>query len=76
MTNKETKRETFVRLAEYRVNRLLKNLDQLGNLSNTASYDATSDDFDAIIGTLMTGVRDVQARFEKGKPETTAWTLE
>lgn len=76
MSVKESKRETFVRLAEYRVNRLLKNIDQLGNLSNTQSYEADSDDFNAIITTLMTAVRDCQSRFEKGKPEVTAWTLD
>ena len=73
---KESKRDKFVRLAEYRMNRLLGNIEQLGMLANKQSYEFTGDDCDAIVDTLMLAVRDMQVRFAEGKPAVTGWTLD
>ena len=40
----ETKRDKFVRLAESRMNNALKQIELLGNLSNSSAYDYTNDD--------------------------------
>ena len=77
IAEKQTKkRDDFVRLVEYRVNRLLKNLDQLGNLANTQSYAYEQGDVDKILSTLFKGYESLQLRFSKGAPEVSEWTLE
>ena len=40
----EVKRKRFVKVAELRVNRVLKNLRLIGNLSNKNNYSYTDDD--------------------------------
>jgi hypothetical protein len=41
---KETKNERFRRLAEIRGNRILRDLDLLGNLANRNNYEYTEDE--------------------------------
>ncbi len=76
MSEKETKRERFIRLTEYRMNRLLKNVAQLGNLSTSAQYEFTTDDVDKIVDTLIISIRDMQERFSTGAPDVSTWTLD
>lgn len=59
----ETKREKFVRLAENRMNNVLKNIQLLSNLSNTSAYDYTSADVDKIVRTLKMAVSDLEKSF-------------
>ncbi len=66
----ETKREKFVRLAENRVNSVLKGIELLGNLSNSSNYDFNKDDLDKIIKTLKAAVSDLEKNYngtEKSK---------
>ena len=59
----ETKRDKFVRLAEKRVNSVIKELDLIGNLSNKSNYDYTKDDIDKIIKTLKKSISDLETKF-------------
>jgi len=70
------KRDDFVRLVEYRVNRLLKNLDQLGNLANKQSYAYEQADIDKVMSTIHRAYESLQTRFAKGKPDVVEWTLD
>ena len=59
------KREKFVRLAENRVNKALKDVQLIGNLSNRNAYEYTDDDIRKIFGALQGGLNGAKARFSK-----------
>lgn len=57
------KREKFVRLAEQRVNRALREMRLIGNLSNRAAYESTEDDVKKIFRILHKELEAARARF-------------
>lgn len=57
------RREKFVALATRRVNRTIKDLRLIGNLSNRAAYAYTDDDVKKIIRALQRELDAVKARF-------------
>lgn len=59
------KRQKFVSLAEARVNKALKDIQLIGNLSNGAAYEFTEADVKKIFGTLQKSVESARARFSK-----------
>lgn len=59
------KREKFVGLAEARVNKALKDIQLIGNLSNKAAYEFTDADVRKIFGALQSGLNSAKARFSK-----------
>ena len=59
----ETKREKFIRLAEYRTNKILDMIRVLGNCSNRATNEYTESDVEQIFGAIETALRDTKARF-------------
>jgi hypothetical protein len=56
-------RDNFVRLAETRTTRLLKDLDLLGNLSNRSNYTFTEEDVNKIFRAIQKKVRETEVRF-------------
>lgn len=56
-------RENFVRLAEARTNKILKDLDVLGNLSNKSNYTYSEEDVNKMIRAISKKVKDVEHRF-------------
>lgn len=56
----ETKREKFVRLAEKRMDSILKGIELMGNLSNSNNYDFTQEDLNKIIKSLKEAVSDLE----------------
>jgi hypothetical protein len=67
-------REKFVSLAEQRVNKCIKMMDLIGNLSNRSNYSYSEDDVSKIIKVLQNKLKQVEARFNnsinnKGKNE-------
>lgn len=59
------KREKFVQLAEARVNKTLKDLQLIGNLSNRSAYEFTDADVRKIFSALQKGMDSAKARFSK-----------
>lgn len=59
------KRAKFVQLAEARVNKALKDLQLVGNLSNRAAYDFTEADVRKMFGALQKGLDVAKARFSR-----------
>lgn len=59
------KRETFVRLAESRVNKALKDIQLIGNLSNRSAYEFDEKDVRKIFGTLQKSLENARSRFER-----------
>ena len=56
----ESKRDKFVRLAEKRMDSILKGIDLMSNLSNSNNYEYTQDDLNKIIRTLKAAVSDLE----------------
>lgn len=77
MTEKttETKAEKFKRMATGRVQRALKTISLIGNLSGN-DYEYTPDQVEKIIGALRDAVAGVEARFKKtGKASGAGFSL-
>lgn len=71
-------REKFVNLAQARVNRAIKDIQLIGNLSNRSNYDYTDEDVSKIFKVLGEEVAACRKRFELSKKKTEAakFTLE
>lgn len=59
------KREKFVHLAEARVNKTLKDLQLVGNISNRSAYEFTDADVRKIFSALQKGLESAKARFSR-----------
>ena len=57
------KRERFVRLAVKRVNRAIKDIRLIGNLSNRSVYEFSEDDSRKITKALQKELETLKARF-------------
>jgi len=57
-------RENFIRLAEARTRKLLKDLELLGNLSNRSNYSYSEDDVKVIFKAIAKKVNDTELRFK------------
>lgn len=57
-------REKFVRLAEARVTKTLKDIKLIGNLSNRGNYSYTDEDARKIYQTLKKAVEDMKSKFD------------
>ena len=57
------KRHKFVELADKRVNRAIKDLRLIGNLSNRAAYEYSDKDVKAILRALQKEIDAVRSRF-------------
>ena len=68
---KPDRREKFVELAEKRVNKAIKEMHLIGNLSNKSNYSYTEQDVRKIVAALRKSVDDVKARFERNASDGT-----
>ena len=59
-----SKRDKFKELAEKRVNNALKNIQLIGNLSNTNNYDYNDEEVAKIFKTLKEELQTAEARFK------------
>ena len=60
----EDRRKKFVDLAEKRVNKAIKDVKLVGNLSNRSNYSYTEQDARKIYGALKKAVDEMKARFD------------
>jgi|TARA_B100000787_G_C16092679_1_gene249691 hypothetical protein len=66
----KSNRSTFVKLAENRVSRALKDIQLIGNLSNKSNYSYTDEDVKKIHTALRSAIIEMKARFDrKGSDE-------
>jgi len=63
MTAKQNKRDKFVFLATKRVNRTIKDLRLIGNLSNRSAYAYSDEDVKKIVRTLQRELDAMKGRF-------------
>jgi hypothetical protein len=59
------KRNKFIELAEARVNKALKDMQLIGNLSNRSAYEFSETDVRKIFGALQKALENAKARFSK-----------
>jgi hypothetical protein len=59
------RREKFKELAEARVNKTLKNLQLIGNLSNRSAYDYSEADVRKMFASLQRGLEAAKGRFTR-----------
>jgi hypothetical protein len=59
------RRQKFVDLAEARVNKTLKNLHLIGNLSNRSAYEYSEADIRKIFARLQQGLDAAKGRFTR-----------
>lgn len=75
---REEDRRKFVDLASKRVNRALKDIQLIGNLSNRSNYNYTDQDVAKIVKALTDEVTACRKRFEQAsrKAADTSFVLE
>lgn len=64
------KRENFVRLVEARVNRALREIRLIGNLSNRAAYQFDDADVRKMFSALQKGLDAAKSRFSEAENST------
>lgn len=62
--NEPKSRERFVKLAENRVARAIKDIRLIGNLSNRSNYTYSDEDVKKIVNILSTELANMKKRFE------------
>ncbi|WP_010324925.1 hypothetical protein [Marinobacterium stanieri] len=73
---READRAKFVELAEKRVNRALKDIKLIGNLSNRSNYYYTDADVKKIHKALTEALNDMKTRFDsKGASKDESFKL-
>lgn len=71
------KRAKFVELANNRVNRTIKDIRLIGNLSNRAAYEYSEEDAKKIIRALQRELDNLRSRFsDSGSSGDSSFTLE
>jgi hypothetical protein len=63
----ESKHEKFMRLAKQRGDRVLKDIELLGNLGNRNNYDYSETDVRKLFSALEEELRTAKARFKLNK---------
>ena len=69
------KREKFQQLAEKRVNRAIKDLRLIGNLSNRKNYSFDDEDVRKIMKALDTEMKTLKARFAQARSSDNEFKL-
>lgn len=67
----KNKREKFVEIAEKRVNRLIKEIKLVGNLSNKNNYLYDLNDVNKIFSAIETEIKSAKAKFSSERPKGT-----
>ena len=69
-------REKFVELAQKRVNKAIKDIKLIGNLSNKSNYSYSDEDAKKIYAALKKALEEMKARFDsKGNAGGDVFTL-
>jgi hypothetical protein len=69
------KRRRFVRLAEKRVTRTIKDLELIGNLANRHNYDYTDEDSKKILAALEHELRQLRLKFSVSDRDSKTFKL-
>jgi hypothetical protein len=61
---RKSNRERFIQLCEKRVNKAIKNIRLIGNLSNKTNYKYDESDVRKIVRTLQNELNNLKGRFD------------
>ena len=64
--NNSKNREKFIKLAEARVNKAIKAMKLVGNLSDKTNYSYTDDDVKKILAALTKELNTIKTRYTSG----------
>lgn len=74
---RDADRKKFIELAEKRVNRAIKDIKLIGNLSNRSNYSYTQKDVNKIHNALKKSLEEMKSRFDrKGEDAKAIFTLD
>lgn len=72
----ETKAEKFIRLGEYRMNKVIDAIGRIENLANRSAYDYTPEQVEAMFSVLESKLSEAKAKFTATKAkESTAFSF-
>lgn len=72
----ESKAEKFVRLGEYRVNKVIEAIGRLENLSNRSSYEYTEEQVEAMFSMMEKRLSEVKGRFAPKQTKGNTFSFE
>ena len=72
---KESKSETFIRLAEQRVKAVLRTIRILGNCSNRNNYEYSETQVSAMFESIFNAVNLAESKFTKSKTEQESFSF-
>lgn len=76
MSQNETKREKFIRIAEARTNKIISMVQLLGNCANHGSYEYTEKDVADIFGAIEKEIKLAKMKFSSADNKPTKFKLE
>lgn len=65
MSNSETKRQKFIRIAEARTNKIIDMVQLLGNCSNSSVYEYTLSDIEKVFTAIDNELKEARKKFNK-----------
>ena len=74
-SEKESKVDTFIRIAEPRVKSVLRSLRILGNCSNRNNYEYTSEQVNSMFESITQALMDTEAKYTKSKSEQESFSF-
>ena len=74
-SKKESKSETFIRLAEPRVKSVLRSLRILGNCSNRNNYEYSTEQVNSMFESITQALIDTEGKFTKSKTEQESFSF-
>lgn len=74
-SKKESKTETFIRIAEPRVKAVLRSLRILGNCSNRNNYEYNTEQVDSMFESITQALLDTESKFTKSKSEQESFSF-
>ena len=71
----ETKADKFVRLGEYRMNKVIDAIGRLEHLANKSAYEYTPQQVEAMFTVLENKVAEVKSKFSMKKKESSSFSF-
>ncbi len=65
----DRKSEKFIELAEKRTQRIINNIELIGNLSNRRNYIYTDDQYEKIFKAIKMALRDAEEKFAQANTQ-------
>ncbi len=72
----ESKADKFIRLGEYRVNKVTEAIGRLENLSNRSTYDYTPEQVETMFAVIERRISEVKMRFLVKKMENSSFSFD